>query len=56
MATRCVRDPTTVPTGVIIELDDEPRGPGLIEIRIEGKTFLAFLRDIEERAERLEAN
>ena len=40
--------------GAIVELSHEKRhGPGLREIKQGGRDLLAFIRDLEERAERL---
>lgn len=42
--------------GAIVALNDEERyGPGLREIKLDGRDLLAFNRDLEERTERLES-
>jgi hypothetical protein len=43
----------TVPSGSIIETQEEIRSPGLAEIRLNNQPFLARMRDIEERTEPL---
>jgi hypothetical protein len=43
----------TVPSGSIIETQEEIGSPGLAEIRLNNQPFLARMRDIEERTEPL---
>lgn len=44
----------TIPLGSIIETQEEIQSPGLAEIRLDNRPLLAFMRDIEERTERLD--
>ena len=43
----------TVPAGAILELVGELQQSGLIDVHFEGRVVAMFLRDIEERAERI---
>jgi len=43
----------TVPSGAIIETENDLQEPGLIEIRLRDQTLWAFTRDIQERSEKL---
>ena len=45
----------TIPTGSIIRTPDSLDEPGLHLIRLGEEELLAFMRDIEERSERIEA-
>jgi len=42
-----------VPVGSIIETREEIQDPGLVEIRVNNQSLLAFTRDIEDRTVRL---
>jgi hypothetical protein len=43
----------TVPDGAMIEIVGEPQQSGLIDVRFEGRVVAMFLRDIEDRGERI---
>jgi hypothetical protein len=44
----------TIPVGSIIETSDDLHQPGFVQIKVDGKTLLAFKRDIEERTHPVE--
>ena len=44
----------TVPLGSIFETRQEIQSPGLTEIRLNDQPLFAFMRDIEERAQRMD--
>ena len=43
----------TVPAGAMLELIGETQQSGLIDVHFEGRVVAMFLRDIEERGERI---
>ena len=43
----------TIPVGSIIETTDDLHQPGFVHINIDGTTYLAFKRDVQERTQRL---
>jgi hypothetical protein len=43
----------TVPEGAMLELAGEPQQSGLIDVCFEGRVVAMFLRDIEDRGERI---
>jgi hypothetical protein len=45
----------TVPIGSIVETREEFHSPGLFEIRVNDEPLLAFMRDIEECTEPMDA-
>lgn len=45
----------TIAEGSIIETSDDLSQPGLRSIQLQGREFLAFTRDIQERAEPLDS-
>jgi len=44
----------TIPTGTIIETDEELPRRGLIKIKLRDRCLLAFSRDMQERTEQLD--
>jgi hypothetical protein len=43
----------TVPAGTMLELIGETQQSGLIDVHFEGRVVAMFLRDLEERGERI---
>jgi hypothetical protein len=41
----------TIPVGSIVETFDDLHQPGFLHIRVDGRTLLAFKRDIKERTQ-----
>jgi hypothetical protein len=46
-------DIVTIPAGSVIETHDDITVPGLHHVTLDGKSLLAFTRDIQERTEHL---
>ena len=43
----------TVPSGTMLEVVGEPQQSGLVDVRFDGRVVAMFLRDIEDRAEKI---
>ena len=43
----------TVPEGTMLELVGEPQQSGLIDVCFEGRVVAMFLRDVEDRGEKI---
>ena len=43
----------TVPADAMLELVGEPQQSGLIDVNFDGRVVAMFLRDMQERAERI---